>query len=324
MLTALVLLVLTAPRATDVMMRARGLAIGGGWGVFLAAVAGFSGLGVLHSGLTGLPTTIRDDVHAATHVKTVRKLESAEQAPRMFRNYASEVKIAALVRPRLAGTRTGLFVLGDDPMLYVLLHEDPPWTFTAYNTSPISDQHRVVDWLRSKRPKVVVFDETTSTFDGIPSVVRIPLVYQAVIRMYQPVEHAGDYEVLALRTRGTAVASSFWATQLGATVDLGYVPDATPVPARAQTTPGPGLSPFLVVRRTAVSTGPAQVAVPVRFGGSTFVVRFEASANRTSVRIPLARIWAWALSQHPTLAPGTTSGWQSSIDYAPLSPNQLY
>jgi hypothetical protein len=301
----------------------RALAVGGCVGAFAAAIVGSAGPGVLRSGLRSLPTTLRDDVHVLLHRPEVRALERQALTPARFADYKAEFQLAAVVRGLIGQSRDGLFVLGDDPSLYVILDQNPPWTITAYNSSPISDQQRVVDWLADQKPQVVVFDEATPSYDEVPSDVRIPLVYQAVIAGYVPVASVGSYEVLRPRPSGQGPDPAFWSGVLGAQVNLGFLPDAM----RASV-PRPGTVlaqvPYLSVRRDGPSREEARVSVPVRFGAANVEVTLDAQPGRNEFSIPLSRVWAWALSHNPTLTGSASPGWTAQISFGALPADQLY
>ena len=321
---ALVVLVGSRPlRDTDWTGRLRSLAVGGCVGALAAAIVGFPGLGALRSGLRYLPTTVHDDVRVLAHPAMLSAMEAQELAPARFADYQAELQVAAKVRPIVGPSQDSLFVLGDDPVLYVMLDKAPPWVVTAYNGSPISDQHRVVQWLKQHRPNVVIFDEATPSFDGVPSDVRIPLVYQAIVAAYMPIAHIGTYDVLEPRKPGQRPAAGFWSVQLGEVLNLGFLPDAM-----GTTAPKPGSArdrvPYLQIDRDQKPTGPTVVSVPLRFGRVSIDVTFNAQTGRKEFSIPLARVWAWSISHRPTLAGIPSPGWTATIDYGPLPANTLY
>jgi hypothetical protein len=305
--------------------RMRELTMGGCVGATAAAIVAFPGLGVLRSGLEHLPSTIADDVHIISHPSEARQLEEEALAPARFVDYTPELQLAAVIKGLLGSSHHGLFVLGDDPSLYVILHQDPPWTVTAYNTSPVSDQVGVVRWLAMLVARVVVLDKATLSFDGVPSPVRIPLVYQAIIRSYRPVKAVDSYEILARLGPGQAADGAFWSTALGTQVDLGFIPDAIRSSAPAQV-PGAHEVPYLRLQRRGGfrSRGVQVVTEPVRFGSVTVQVTLEAQPSRNEMSIPLSRIWAWPLSHRPTLAGNVSPAWNAHITWAPLPANQLY
>lgn len=332
-LAAIVLLVASsaaAPVAVNTRLRfgrrISTLALGGCVGAVVAAVAAFPGLGVLRSGLEHLGGTVGDDIHVVFHPSEARRLEQSAIEPARFTDYATELQIAKAIKGFLGSSHDNLFVLGDDPALYVILDQNPPWTITAYNTSPISDQLRIVNWLAKHRPHVVVLDNATPSYDTVPSDVRIPLVYQAILEKYRPVEQVGSYEVLTPLRSGQPAVGAFWSAALGTQVNLGFIPDAMrpSVPAyRSGTTED---VPYLNVVRTGSLTGHTAelVDVPVRFGAVTVQVIFEAQPRRREFSIPLSRIWAWPLSHQPTLAGNASVGWRAGILLAPLPADQLY
>lgn len=330
LLTALVVLVAGAAIALrsqrhnlGLIRCARALAIGGCVGALASGIAASPGLGVLRSGLRAFPTTLRDDVHVVLHLSEARALEQDALKTARFADYTPELQLASSVRRILGPTHDGLFVLGDDASLYVILDQNPPWTISSYNTSLISDQHRVVDWLARHKPQVVVFDESTSTFDEVPSYVRIPLVYQAVIAQYEPASRIGGYVVLRPRKAGQVPDGDFWVTELGRQVDLGFLPDSMK-PTVPKLGPDSQQAPFLTLDRLGTSKGETSPSVPVRFGNVTLDISFNAVPGQQHFSIPLSRIWAWSLSSSPALGGSVSPGWVAHITEGNMPADRLY
>jgi hypothetical protein len=173
------------------------------------------------------------------------------------------------------------------------------------------------------KPQVVVFDEATLSYDGVPSDVRIPLVYQAVVARYVPVAHVGSYEVLRPRRPGQGPDPAFWSSVLGTQVDLGFLPDAMRASVPRPSPEGPDV-PYLTVGRNGLAPQGTTVSVPLRFGSVNIELTLEAQASRGDFSIPLSRVWAWALSHHPVLSGSPSPGWGARISVGALPAGQLY
>lgn len=290
----------------------------------LAASLAYSGEApTLTSGVGAAPTRVYRDLVTVISPSSEASLVAKRRFSWFhFGAFPSELSLARKLRPLLGRSSSNLFVLGNNPIEYVLLNQEPPWQINAYNASPIRDQHQVIGWIAKHKPAVVVFDvQDGQTFDGVPNDVRIPLIYQAIARSYEPVTSVSGFDVLQRRKPGQKPAAKFWTSALGQVVNLGSIPDAEPPipPASPEATS----TPVLQVRATSTSPN-EQVAVPLSFGGTAITVEFHAVAGRNTYDIPVDRLWPWALSHRVAIAGATTRGWAGTIVKGSMSANRLY
>lgn len=119
---------------------------------------------------------------------------------------------------------TRFFVLGDDPYLYVALRQRPAPYITLYDTSPLSAQQKMVRWLHDKRPEYVVFRPGHAIFDGVPNVVRVPLLFAAVVEGYEFLESIGEFHILRRRSGDRPISWAYLRNTLGVSLPLGALP----------------------------------------------------------------------------------------------------
>ena len=101
-----------------------------------------------------LPATIVDDVELLLFDRDeLVRARAGRFADERFACYPPELAVAADLRSRGVQSDTDLYVLGDAPVLYVLLRQRPPWHIMLYNTSLLDDQRRVVEWLEDEKPR---------------------------------------------------------------------------------------------------------------------------------------------------------------------------
>lgn len=299
----------------------------------LGVIAGLLGAGAAGTGegsalVSGLGAAPRRAVHDAQLLISPGRSLARTQAQRYrathFSLFPDVAALSARIRPLLGHSTHGLYVLGDDPIEYVVLHQQPPWQINMYNLSPMNDQRRVDRWLRQERPRVAVLDlQDSQLFDGMPDDVRDPLVYQHVVANYVPRVTVGLYYVLVRRTPRTPTQASFWLKHLGNTVDLGEIPDAeASIPSR----PSAGqATPVLQVQAPASTTsGPQTVSIPLAFGSATVTVVFQALPNRRTFDIPMDRLWPWGISHQVRLSGQPSSGWTATITQGFMPRNRLY
>ena len=185
-----------------------------------------------------------------------------------------------------------VYVLGDDPVFYILLQQAPPDCSNNYNCSPIVEQQRVVDWLRTHRPRFVLWDPSKFSFDLVPHVVRVPLIYQYVAENYRSSRAVGRYRILE---RG-APNVEFWRQQLGTKIDLGHVPQLTRY-ADFRDCPSGGNA---LCQQLMFVTYPSQSAahkglLTIDSPAGQFEIAFDVTARSHTYIIDLDRLWFHSL-----------------------------
>jgi CheY-like chemotaxis protein len=216
--------------------------------------------------------------------------------------------IAGILEDQTVPGESDVFVLGDAPVLYVILQQEPPWHVNLYNMSPLQDQRKVVRWLQEAAPRFVVFDRTEMSFDNVPNHVRVPLVYQEVVESYQFDRSIDGFDVLSRRVDGEPDAD-YWSAALSPVIDLGYVPNVGSYEELRPCNGPSGCGSFLVLERSDDTVG-NEIVVPLRFGNTDIAVRFTVDERDSSFVIPLRRTWAWALSRDVQLSEPLPPGWK--------------
>jgi hypothetical protein len=154
-----------------------------------------------------------------------------------------------------------------------------------YDASRISDQTYVLDELHARRPPYLIWARTFVQ-DGVPYNIRTPLLYTWMVRNFVPVRSFSTADVLRRRAPGEAIPVSYWTTQFGSTIDLGYIPSLSGAATAPPCRQGPGCTEYALARGRAKPgtivtldvTGndhTLRVAFAVRSGVSTYPVRLD-------------------------------------------------
>ena len=167
-----------------------------------------------------------------------------------------------------------------------------------YNASPIYEQERMVRWLAEEKPEFVLFDPNSLSFDYVPSDVRIPLVYIAVIENYVPCDAVGRFQVLRRRRFDEPIAMSYWRDRLGAVTDFGRLLELSSFNKLTACTQQDASScvDFLEVDVPKSLSASSQITVPFEIAGQLFGVQFEPHPGRTQYHLMLSRFWPWEVS----------------------------
>jgi hypothetical protein len=205
-----------------------------------------------------------------------------------------------------------VYVLGDDSLFYIVLNQQPPYNINSYNESPIYEQQKVLDWFQRKIPRFVIWAPEDSSFDGVPHVVRLPLVYTYVVDHYDFVRAVGPFHILTARQPNQPPNLDYWRRTLGDRVDLGNVP------ARARLseyTPCGGdttrCDPVLVVHYPQPAPVPrAKATIDIE----SFRLQFDVTPGQREYVVNLNRLWFWKLLSAPRITPEDPVA-QSTVDY---------
>jgi hypothetical protein len=185
-----------------------------------------------------------------------------------------------------------VYVLGDDPVFYVLLRVAPPYCPNNYNCSPVTEQQRVVRWLRQERPRFVLWDSSKSSFDGVPHAVRVPLIYQYVAENYRELRAVGPYWILVSAAEQGGGNPEFWRQQLGSRVDLGHIPELTRISDYQDCPRSDAVhcQQLIFVRRGS-GLAPGKASMTIESPTGRFELAFDMAAGSHTYIIDLDRLW---------------------------------
>lgn len=223
--------------------------------------------------------------------------------------------------PRFGGQ---LFVFGDDSYLYPLFQEKPCPYITFYNTSDIWAQNSEIECLESDRPRIVVWDSSFKIFDGVPNLVRVPLLYDYVTSHFAFDRAIGRFQILRPREEKEPIDWNYWSTQLGQEVDLGAIPNYSHLPMH-DCFDAPSCLDFAIIT-LASSNVQGSKTISVDVAGRKFSVAFSPLGKK--VVINLSRLWFWSLAKSAGLSPQISpAGPDAALEITSrrtTSPNVLY
>jgi hypothetical protein len=237
------------------------------------------------------PARLVDNIRLLTNERPLLALDTRRFQPERFSLHTEERQAVDWLRRTADGRPFKVYVLGDAPVVYILLQQDPPWVANDYNASPLSQQKRVLDWLKTESPEFVVWNTGSLTSDSVPSGLRVPLIYQTVIDRYVPVGVSGRFQILRRRGEGEAPALDFWREKLGNTIELGYVPLASKVSARPSCQSG-DCALYLQLTSPA-EWGGGLVPFGLTLAGQKFVIKIQTLPGSHAYNIRLDRLWFW-------------------------------
>ena len=238
-----------------------------------------------------------------------RQREMAESyfALRKFSSLSEQMLVVNSLQTNDFGSPAKLFVLGDEPYLYIMSHRNPLFIINLYDSSPLRLQRKVAEVLLRDKPPVVWPGEPIG-IDDIALSVRDPILFEAVIDNYIPAATIGRHTILRPRKEGEALPLEFWRKALGAVIDLGHLPRIVDV-SRFPTVQSPGAKAahFLKVRLDAPVVAAESKVIPVTVGGERYDILFTAVPGQEVYTIFLDRIWFYGPARkaglHPAVEP---------------------
>jgi hypothetical protein len=200
--------------------------------LFVGSVAGLAvcqgTLRSLYESVKQAPASLAGDLVLLSRMgPEVRSADAGLYDPASFAAFGPENEVVRTLKGEFGWSRgQPVYVLGDDLVFYVLLRQIPPYVANSYNCSPLSEQQRVLEWLRERRPRFVLWNPSKDSFDLVPHVVRLPLIYQYVVENYRPLKVVEPYQILVTKAERPGSDPQYWVQQLGASLDLGSIPRA--------------------------------------------------------------------------------------------------
>jgi hypothetical protein len=171
------------------------------------------------------------------------------------------------------GPNDNIFVLGDNPDLYMVLRRPAAFCPNLYNQSPLAGQRKTIDWLHDHDPKYFFWDPQEKLFDGVPNPVRVPLLYSHAVAHFVPLGTVGKFEVLRRRLPNEPPDLVYWRDKLGVSLDLGYIPATSHALPEADDR-GRHQMHYLIMRVNDPEEA-AVYSVTLRLAGEPYTVRFS-------------------------------------------------
>lgn len=224
--------------------------------------------------------------------KQLETYRADQLSPARLKLFGEEAALLDELKSRV-GHMPAFYSLPDAQLLYILAGAKPPYQINGFNTSPIFEQIKMVDYLRSKKIEYVIVEPSKMFFDGISNFVRLPVLYNYVVANYVPDFATKRFSVFRLRKPGEQTSLDAWISILGETVNLGHLPVYSMPPE----------SPLLncesnceeILKVTLNKTEQKQlVTIPFMVNGKTLSISFVAVPGKMEYWIKLNRIWFWA------------------------------
>jgi hypothetical protein len=222
----------------------------------------------------------------------VRELHSTRFAPSRFDAFQEQNAVVDIIeKASLSGAPERLYVLGDDPLFYILLKQAPPYLTNGYNMSPIYEQQRTLEWLKWTRPRFVVWSPTNAAYDSTPNVVRLPLVFDYVIRNYGFLSAVGQHHILTRMSSGQIPDVAYWRSTLGVGEDLGSIPSLARLSDFGPCEKEPCQSVFIVKPTEIGAPAVGKASFRIQGDSGDFQVVFNLSPDAPQYVIPTRRLW---------------------------------
>lgn len=259
-------------------------------------------LKAMELGLHQLPAHVRLLKTLPSNLRTI-EMDYFENQKR-YSNYEAVIsRLKQLMSKNRRNSHRKLFyVLGDDALLYVALRQKPPYYITIYNMSPMSAQMNTVGWLKRKRPDWVVWRPSFELMDNVPNTVRVPLVYEYIVKNYVPFERIGDFNILERRHGSDGrIDFAFWANQLGRSLELGAVPSVSGLRA-AHTCDSNSCLNALKIKTSNPIEG-KKVEIPIGVAAQNFLINFVEQRDVYDYYINLDHVWFYNAAVRAGLTP---------------------
>lgn len=196
--------------------------------------------------------------------------------------------------------KIAFYSLSDNPVLYLLLRQSTPYFLTAYNESPIYEQEKNAEWIRTNRPEFMIFDPRQRafggppiTFDGVPNPIRLPLIFEEAAMNYGFYDRVGRFDILRRLRSGEVPDLSYWYAALGADIELGYLPKVSSFPnlKQCEKIQQQDCKAFLVLSLRQNASEGRKVTVTLAAGDFRYYLHFTTSKSVDKYYLPLGRMW---------------------------------
>jgi hypothetical protein len=195
------------------------------------------------------------------------------------------------------------YVLGDQSYFYIIGKQKPPYCICLYSASDIKEQIRLISWLKDNRIEYIVWNSRDNSFDNVPHLVRVPIIYNYILENYEFCNTFSSYEVLRRKEKKSPIDVRFWTTYLGDSIDLGNIPRVSSCQKleKLSSEDGPLCDEILKIETNGITKDEKRF---VRIKGNEHVFRIYFNQHgKGPYYIYLSRVWFWNALKKNALNP---------------------
>jgi hypothetical protein len=261
----------------------------------MAAVMVYQGVPIKFLGrLKASVPLVVDNVSALTKRPLINSVLLNEYSPDRFRDNAAIYEVYEALMVELAtAPEAKVYVLGDDPVLYIMLGQKPPYHVNLFNASPIFEQHAVTAWIEKVKPEYVVWNPSQTSFDLVPNVVRCPLIYEKVIQGFTAYKSVGRYEILRRKQPGETTNVEYWKARLGDHIDVGHLARLSSAPNMTPCDSANAVRCAAFLHVNVKESVGERLEIPLQVGPSEFTVVLSTVSGESDYVVALDRLWFW-------------------------------
>lgn len=285
-----------------------------------AMIAGLQQHEKLQNYLSGAGSAPFRAIESALYLSHQGEVQLARQTvfdPRRFKSWP-ESKIARELMRVTKSTKPPFAVLGDGAMLYVLMVQRPPLHVNMYDVAPVFQQQNEIEKLAERRPKYLVWKRDAFAVDGVPYLVRSPLLYLYAIENYVPLKlglkecpparpTCVAADILTLRKPDQPIAADYWRSRLAGTLGLGFIPSYAEAP-KGECTDVTECANYAVVTGQP-KRNDQPIELDVKNGNHDYRVAFFSRSGVDTYTIRLDHLWFWPLLSSDLKLATPTPGW---------------
>jgi hypothetical protein len=115
------------------------------------------------------------------------------------------------------------YTLPDNPILYLIADNKPPYHINGFNLSPIFEQYKIINNLKKNQVQFIIIEPNKNYIDGFSYTVRLPLVYKYVAENYIFDFETSRFMVFRLKKSSEGSNLNEWVKALSKSMDFGFL-----------------------------------------------------------------------------------------------------
>lgn len=231
----------------------------------------------------------------------IKELTKDYFAPSKIKITGSEQIVEYFDAHRKLNPNEKVFAFPDMIPVYPLIRQLPPPYLSVYNASTIYAQRTMIKWLDDVKPELTIWNYNNQAFDGVPNIVRVPIIYNYIIANYEPVDPLADYYVLKRRGASAQFDIDFWKKMLGDSINLGYIPAISNAEGM-EACYDSECHEFMKVTVDNPAKG-TPIALDFDVAGRRFKAVFNQMEGQKTYYIYLTRLWFWGVAKSGNFEP---------------------
>jgi hypothetical protein len=184
------------------------------------------------------------------------------------------------------------YSLPDNPILYLIADNNPPYQINGFSLSPIFEQKKIINDLKKNQVQFIIIEPNKNYIDGFSYTVRLPLIYKYVTQNYTFDFETSRFMVFRLKKSSEDINFNGWSKALSDSIDFGHLLSSSNYKEKTNVTCIQNCKDFLKI--TLDDHNLDRISFDLRLNSQNFKISFNCVYGQKDYLINLDNLWFYS------------------------------